>query len=124
MRELGSGTRIATEQFFSERGLKLKVRMELGSNEAIKQAVAGGLGIAVLSAHTLALESSIDDLALLDVDGFPIHRFWYLAHHKDKQLSVVAQAFLEFLHEESKLLGEKYLQGIEGFPVQDRGVKK
>ena len=124
MREQGSGTRLATEQFFSERGLKLKVRMELGSNEAIKQAVVGGLGIAVLSAHTLALERSIDELSILDVQGFPIRRNWYLAYHKDKQLSVVAQAFLEFMHEESKLLGEKYLLGISGFPAEDRGEKK
>jgi len=124
MREQGSGTRLATEQFFSERGLKLKVKMDLGSNEAIKQAVAGGLGIAVLSAHTLALESSIDELAILDVQGFPIHRHWYLAYPKDKQLSVVAKAFLEFLHEESKLLGEKYLRGITGFPAADIGAKK
>jgi len=124
MREPGSGIRLATEQFFGERGLKLKVRMELGSNEAIKQAVAGGLGIAVLSAHTLALEHSKDELAILDVKGFPIRRHWYLAHPKDKQLSVVAQAFLEFLHEESKLLGEKYLLGITGFPVQNHKINK
>lgn len=124
MREPGSGTRLATEQFFRERGLKLKVRMELGSNEAIKQAVAGGLGIAVLSAHTLALERSTDDLAILDVKGFPIRRHWYLAYPKDKQLSVVALAFLEFMHAESKLLGEKYLRGITGFPAQDHSKKK
>ncbi len=116
MREPGSGTRLATEKFFRERGVKLKVRMELGSNEALKQAVAGGLGIAVLSAHTLALERSADELVILDVEGFPIRRHWYLAYAKDKQLSVVAQAFLEFLHEESKLLSEKYLLGITGFP--------
>ncbi|MFA5243067.1 MAG: LysR substrate-binding domain-containing protein [Sulfuricella sp.] len=116
MREAGSGTRLATERFFGERGLKLKVRMELGSNEAIKQAVAGGLGIAVLSAHTLALERSAEDLVLLDVAGFPIRRHWYIAHPKDKQLSVVALAFLDFLREESKLLGEHYLRGIPGFP--------
>lgn len=124
MREPGSGIRLATEQFFGERGLKLKVRMELGSNEAIKQAVAGGLGIAVLSAHTLALERNSDELVLLDVQDFPIRRHWYLAYPKDKQLSVVALAFLKFLHEESKTIGEKYLQGIPGFPSQERGKKK
>jgi DNA-binding transcriptional LysR family regulator len=124
MREQGSGTRLATEQFFSERGLKLKVKMEIGSNEAIKQAVAGGLGITVLSAHTLALERSIDELVILDVQGFPIQRYWYLAYPKDKQLSVVARAFLEFLHEESKLHGEKYLQGIMGFRAENHGAKK
>lgn len=67
MRESGSGTRIATELFFRERGLSINFRMELVSNEAIKQAVAGGLGISVLSAHTLALEKSGDELAILDV---------------------------------------------------------
>lgn len=120
MREPGSGTRLATERFFGERGLKLKVRMELGSNEAIKQAVAGGLGIAVLSAHTLALERSSDELALLDVEGFPIRRHWYVAYPRDKQPSVVALAFLDFLREESKRLGEHYLQGIPGFPALPR----
>jgi len=116
MREPGSGIRLATEEFFAARGLKLKVRMELGSNEAIKQAVAGGLGLAVLSVHTLALERNIDELAILDVTGFPIRRHWYLVYPKDKQLSVVALAFLEFMHAESKLLSEKYLLGIADFP--------
>lgn len=116
MREPGSGIRLATEEFFAERGLKLKVRMELGSNEAIKQAVAGGLGLAVLSVHTLALERNIDELAILDVRGFPIRRHWYLVYPRDKQLSVVALAFLEFMHAESKLLSEKYLLGIAYFP--------
>lgn len=118
IREPGSGIRLATEQFFAERGLKMKVRMELGSNEAIKQAVVGGLGIAVLSAHTLTLDHNSEELAILDVQDFPIRRHWYLAYPKDKQLSVVALAFLEFLHTESKLIGEKYLQGIPGFPSQ------
>lgn len=123
MREPGSGIRLATEQFFGERGLKPKVRMELGSNEAIKQAVAAGLGVAVLSAHTLALVHSKDELCILDVKGFPIRRYWYLAYPKDKQLSVVAQAFLEFLHEEGTLLSEKYLMAIAGFPTPERRIQ-
>jgi DNA-binding transcriptional LysR family regulator len=123
IREPGSGIRLATEQFFAERGLALKVRMELGSNEAIKQAVAGGLGIAVLSAHTLALEHSGEELTILDVKGFPIRRQWYLAYPTDKRLSVVAKTFLEFLHHESKQLGEKYLLGIKGFPAEYLGTK-
>ncbi len=118
MREPGSGIRLATEQFFAERGLKPKVRMELGSNEAIKQAVAGGLGIAILSAHTLPLERDSEGLVLLDVQDFPIRRHWYLAYPKDKQLSVVALAFLEFLHQESKVLGEKYSREFQMFPMR------
>ena len=119
MREPGSGTRMATEQFFKERGLDCKIKMELGSNEAIKQAVVGGLGVAVLSAHTLALERHADELAILDVEGFPMRRNWYLAYPKDKTLSVVAQAFLDFMHAESKAHSDKYLQGIIGFPGTD-----
>jgi len=125
MRESGSGTRIATENFFKEHGLTINFRMELGSNEAIKQAVAGGLGITVLSAHTLALEKSGDELAILDVKGFPIRRQWYVAHSTGKQLSVVARTFLEFLQKESKPMAERYMQGLPGFPSIDRNqVKK
>lgn len=116
MRESGSGTRLATENFFKERGLPINFRMELGSNEAIKQAVAGGLGITVLSAHTLALEKSGDELAILDVEGFPIRRQWYVAYSKGKQLSVVARTFLEFLQKESKPMAERYMQALPGFP--------
>ncbi len=114
MREKGSGTRLATESFFNEHGLAIKVRMELGSNEAIKQAVAGGLGIAVLSAHTLALEKSGDDLVVLDVEGFPIRRQWHVVYPQGKQLSVVARAFLEFVQQESGPMAERYMQGLPG----------
>ena len=116
MRESGSGTRIATENFFRERGLQINFKMELGSNEAIKQAVAGGLGVSVLSAHTLALEKSGDELVILDVEGFPIRRQWYVAYSTGKQLSVVARTFLEFLQKESKPMAERYMQGMPGFP--------
>lgn len=115
MREAGSGTRLATERFFAEQGLSIKVRMELGSNEAIKQAVAGGLGVAVLSAHTLALEKSSDELVVLDVEGFPIRRQWYAVYARDKQLSVVARTFLDFLLQESQNIARSYMQCIPGF---------
>jgi LysR family transcriptional regulator, low CO2-responsive transcriptional regulator len=124
MREAGSGTRLSAEKFFAEHGLKLKVRMELGSNEAIKHAVAGGLGIAVLSAHTLALDRNEDELAVLDVEGFPIRRHWYLAYSKEKPLSILAQTFLEFMQKESQALSQKYLPGISGFPNQKTPAKK
>ncbi len=55
MRELGSGTRKAVQKLFDEHGISVKVKLDLGSNEAIKQAIAGGLGISVLSRHTLAI---------------------------------------------------------------------
>lgn len=97
LREPGSGTRLATERLFSERGLTPRIRMELGSNEAIKQAIAGGLGISVLSSHTVALEGEQGPLQVLDVQGFPLMRQWYVAHLAGKHLSAVAEAFLAHL---------------------------
>jgi LysR family transcriptional regulator, low CO2-responsive transcriptional regulator len=102
MREPGSGTRMATEHFFAEHGIRLKIRMEMGSNEAIKQAIDAGLGIAVLSRHTLSLEGDTGRLAVLDVRGFPIPWQWYVGHPRGKRLSVVARAFLEFLRSEGE----------------------
>lgn len=102
MREPGSGTRIAAERLFAEQGIKLKVRMELGSNEAIKQAIVGGLGVAVLSKHTLSLDAPMGQLAILDVQGFPIERQWYVAYPAGKQLSIVARTFLDYLKQAPK----------------------
>jgi DNA-binding transcriptional LysR family regulator len=70
--------------------------MELGSNEAIKHAVVGGLGLSVLSLHTLTLEGADGPVAILDVEQFPIHRQWYIVHPKGKELSLVARTFLDF----------------------------
>ena len=95
-REVGSGIRDAAFKLFAEHGCVPNVRMELGSNEAIKHAVIGGLGIAVLSLHTLSLEGEGGHFEVLDVEGFPIPRKWYLAHRKDKELSGITSAFLEF----------------------------
>ncbi|MBK1699616.1 LysR family transcriptional regulator [Thiococcus pfennigii] len=97
-REAGSGTRLAAERFFERHGVRrLNVRMTLGSNEAVKQAVAGGLGLAVLSRHTLALDESSGAFEILDVRGFPLERQWSAVYPKGKQLSLAAQAFLEHL---------------------------
>ena len=96
MREPGSGIRDATLQKFSEAGLQPKIRMVLGSNEAIKHAVAGKLGLSVLSLHTLTLEGGDGPVAVLDVEGFPIQRKWFLVYPKGKELSLVARAFLDY----------------------------
>jgi DNA-binding transcriptional LysR family regulator len=96
MREPGSGIRDATLRIFDQAGYRPKVRMELGSNEAIKHAIVGNLGLSVLSLHTLALEGVDGPVALLDVEGFPIMRQWYLVYPKGKELSLVAKAFLDF----------------------------
>jgi DNA-binding transcriptional LysR family regulator len=104
MRERGSGTRMAVENFFQERGIPLKIRMELGSNEAIKHAIDANLGISVLSRHTLALEGEDGRLTVLDVQGFPIPWQWCVGYVKGKRLSVIAKTFLAFLKEESETI--------------------
>jgi DNA-binding transcriptional LysR family regulator len=114
LREPGSGTRMAVERRFAEQGLKMRVRMELGSNEAIKQAIVGGLGVSVLSRHTLALDAPMGQLAILDVEGFPIQRHWYVAYTAGKQLSVVARTFLDYLkHAPSQHLSDVPCQHAE-----------
>jgi LysR family transcriptional regulator, low CO2-responsive transcriptional regulator len=102
MREAGSGTRMAVEQFFAENRVEMNVEMEIGSNEAIKHAIVGGLGVSVLSRHVLALEGTKGPLTILDVEGFPIQRHWYIVYPASKQLSVVASTFLEYLLNEGK----------------------
>ncbi|MDZ8184447.1 MAG: LysR substrate-binding domain-containing protein [Nostoc sp. ChiSLP02] len=95
MREPGSGTRRAVQSLFDEHGVKVKVKLELGSNEAIKQAIVGGLGISVLSRHTLLLDAA--EFSILDVQHFPIHRNWYMVYPSGKQLSIVARAYYDYL---------------------------
>lgn len=112
MRESGSGTRMAVEKLFAEKDIKVNVNLELGSNEAIKQAIAGGLGISVLSQHTIISEGTTGEFAILDVQGFPIERHWYVASLAGKQLSVVAETFLQFLLEESPAMARRLLPGL------------
>jgi len=101
-RESGSGTRKAVEQMFTEQNLKIVPYIELASAEAIKQGVIGGLGIAVLSLHSLHFELDAGALVALDVKGFPLRRRWYAAHRKGKRLSRAAQTFLDYLQEEGE----------------------
>ncbi|WP_026079584.1 LysR family transcriptional regulator [Spirulina subsalsa] len=101
MRESGSGTRRAIQQLFNQYKINVQVRLELGSNEAIKQAIAGGLGISILSQHTLNTEGDRSELAILNVQHFPIQTHWYASYLRGKQLSVIAQTFLDYLLAES-----------------------
>ncbi len=109
MRESGSGTRMAVEDFFAENRLKMRVEMEIGSNEAIKQAIVGGLGLSILSRHSLALEGPQGPLIVLDVEGFPIQKHWYVIYPSSKQLSIVAQTFLDYLLAEGKESAQSFV---------------
>ena len=105
VREQGSGTRTAMERFFSERALSLETPMEFGSNETIKQAVQAGLGLALVSTHTIQLELKARVVRILDVNDLPIRRQWHLVHRKGKRLSPVAEAFRQFVLDEGSSLG-------------------
>ena len=97
VREAGSGTRGAMERFFAARGLDIRSSMEMSSNEAIRQAVQAGLGLGILSLQTLEMELALKRLVVLNVEGFPIMRHWYIVHRADKRMSPVAQAFKQFV---------------------------
>ena len=102
MRESGSGIRSVVEGQFHAQKLAINERLILDSNEAIKHAVAGGLGVSVVSQHALNLESEDGPLAILDVEGFPIEREWNLVYPRGKSMSIISEAFFEFLREKGK----------------------
>jgi len=101
VRENGSGTRIAMERFCNEQGVTLKTAMEVSSNESIKQAVAAGLGLGIVSLHTLELELALKRIAVLRAEAFPIMRRWNLVQHELKNLSPAATAFRQFVVEQA-----------------------
>lgn len=104
MREPGSGTRIAMERFFAEHGISPRHGMQMTRNEAIKQSVRAGLGLSVVSLHTIELELETRRLVMLDVQEFPIERQWYLVYRRGKRLSPPARAFRDFVVAEARSL--------------------
>lgn len=109
-REPGSGTRTLMEGLFQKSDLEPVIGMEMSSNETIKQAVMAGLGVAFISAHTVASELADGRLVILDVGGLPIVRQWYVIRRSDKVLLPPAQAMFDFLGAE----GSNYLPDVPG----------
>ncbi len=99
MREEGSGIRSAVENAFEAKGLTVKERLVMSTNEAIKHCVVGDLGVACVSRHTLYLERDRGPIVELDVEGFPIQKSWNIVYPAGKELSVIAEEFFEFLKE-------------------------
>ncbi|HTE14230.1 MAG TPA: LysR substrate-binding domain-containing protein [Burkholderiales bacterium] len=104
VRESGSGTRMTTDRLFSEHGITPHIRMELGSNEAIREALGAGLGVSIMSRHSAGVDLDAN-LTVLDVEGFPLEAHWYLVYPVGKQLSLIAQTFLDFVRKETQRLG-------------------
>ncbi|MDH4121335.1 MAG: LysR family transcriptional regulator [Deltaproteobacteria bacterium] len=118
LREEGSGTRMAMEQFFAQHHLPLHVSMELGSSEAVKHGVMAGLGLSVMSAHNIALELAEGYLVALNVEGFPLRRHWYAVMLEGRRLNPVAHTFLDFLREQG---AQVVAQGVIGRSSPTRG---
>lgn len=111
-REEGSGTRALTEQLFVAMGRRPRIALVIGSNETIKQAVIGGLGISVISAHTVGAEIADGRLAVLDVVGLPIMRQWYVLTMRGKRLLPAAGRLHAFLLREA----ERFLPAVGPAP--------
>ena len=109
VREEGSGGRRIMMRLFHERGLAPRVRMELETNEAIKEAILAGLGVSIVSRHTFGLDPESLHLCCLDVEGFPLENHWYLAYPAGKHLSAAARAFLDFARAHTRRLA---LEGV------------
>ena len=97
MRESGSGTRMAADQYFRKKKFRPDIRLELGSNEAVKESVAGGLGVGVISQYALHGHQREHGVRVIDVDGFPLKSSWHLVHLAAKNLSPIALAFKEHI---------------------------
>ena len=104
-REKGAGTRAAMEKFFEETHVEPRLKIELHSNEIIKQAVMAGLGLGFLSMHTIGLELEHKLITMLDIPGAPVVRAWNVVHTQSKMLSPAAEAFRYFMLEN----GERHL---------------
>lgn len=101
MREMGSGTRNSVERFLADRGVHLNITMEMNTNSAIKQGVEEGLGLGIVSIHTLERELESGRLTVLDVESFPIIRQWFIVTRSGKRLPAVATEFADFVRQEA-----------------------
>lgn len=97
LREPGSGTRAVVERAFAQQGLTLRPVMSLGSIEAIKRAVAAGVGLAVVSRLTLGLELETGRLAIVPLSDLTIRRPLHRLHRRGSHETSAAEAFRRLL---------------------------
>ena len=104
MREPGCGTRTTTLRLFARHGLAPRIRMEFSSDDAIREAVLAGLGVAVLPRFALAHDPVLTRVVCLDVEGFPLESHWHFVYPVGKRVSPAARAFMDFARAEAKSL--------------------
>ena len=108
-REEGSGTRLVMERYINRNKLPVRKKMELTSNEAVKQAVIAGLGYSIMPLIGIKNELLDDELQIIPVKGFPIQSTWYLIWLKNKKLSPIAEAFLDYVNiEKQNIIRDKF----------------
>lgn len=108
-RESGSGTRIAMERYIKKKGLNVKMKMELTSNEAVKQAVISGLGGSVLPLIGLKNELENGEIQIVPMKDFPISSNWYLVWLKNKKQSPISRAYLDYLsNNKEQIIKDKF----------------
>jgi DNA-binding transcriptional LysR family regulator len=115
LREKGSGTRLILEQYIQKNQVKPQVKFELTSTEAVKQAVIAGLGISVMSVHSMRYELKENILTILPFPGFPLQNHWRIIWLKNKKLSPVAAAYLAYIKAEKGRIYEKYFKWSENY---------
>ncbi|MBS1669599.1 MAG: LysR family transcriptional regulator [Bacteroidetes bacterium] len=114
-REEGSGTRVTMQHYFQKAKIKPKVRFELTSNEAVKQAVMGGLGYSIISLLSIKNELKAKEIQIIPVKGLPLVEQWRLIWHRQKKMSVVASAYLDFIRLNKKQIYQQHFSWLEKY---------
>jgi len=114
-REQGSGTRLVMEQFIREHKIPVQKKLELTSNEAVKQAIIAGLGVSIMPLIGIKNELGNGELQIIPVKKFPIKTNWHLLWLKNKKFSAVANAYLAFIRKEKDNIIRNRFQWFEGY---------
>ena len=111
-REPGSGTRYTMEKFIEKNNLSVRKKMELTSNEAVKQAVIAGLGYSIMPLIGIKNELQSGLLQIIPVKGFPIKSNWHLIWLKNKKFSLAASTFLTYIQEHKDAIIKTHFESL------------
>jgi LysR family transcriptional regulator, low CO2-responsive transcriptional regulator len=114
-REEGSATRLVMENYLQRNGIQSAKKMQLTSNEAVKQAVIAGIGYSIMPIIGLKNELESGDLKIISMKGFPIKSNWYLVWLKNKSLSPIAEAYINYIRVEKSKLKSNYFSWIDNY---------
>ena len=103
IREQGSGTRMVMEKLLEDAGLQPKIGMELGTNEAVKQAIMAGIGVSLVSELSLTSERRLEKISVLDIEGLPVNTYWHAIYRRGRKVNPVTEHFLSFLERKKRL---------------------